>query len=135
MTTFVLHLESATRDERIERVASFVGEDASGSFGILARHQRMVTTLAFGLARYRVGEDWTYLAMPGGLLYFLNNELFVVTRRYLRDTDAGRLVQVLGREFAAEEEALRGMKLTLSHLEDEILRRLWQMQRGAGRTP
>ncbi|MDA8092939.1 MAG: F0F1 ATP synthase subunit epsilon [Betaproteobacteria bacterium] len=135
MTLFVLHLESATRYERIERVASFVGEDASGSFGILARHQRMMTALAFGLARYRVGEAWSYLAMPGGLLYFLDNELFVVTRRYVRDTDPARLVQVLGREFAAEEEALRGMKTTLSHLEDEILRRLWRLQPVAGRSP
>jgi len=39
MKTFVMHLQSATQYERIENVASFVGEDGSGSFGIRSRRQ------------------------------------------------------------------------------------------------
>lgn len=63
MNTFTLQLQSATQFERIEGVASFVGEDASGAFGILTGHARMLTALVFGLARYRVGADpWTFLA-------------------------------------------------------------------------
>ena len=37
----------------------FVGEDTSGSFGILADHSRMMTTLVVGLARFRIGDtNW-----------------------------------------------------------------------------
>jgi F-type H+-transporting ATPase subunit epsilon len=43
MNTFVMHLQSATQYERINGVVSFVGEDESGSFGILAGHASMVT--------------------------------------------------------------------------------------------
>ena len=70
MNTFVLHLQDATRYERIEGVSSFVGEDASGSFGILAQHGRFMTSLVFGLARFRVGKDaWhTEISIPWALL-------------------------------------------------------------------
>ncbi len=49
-----LHRASAERGdcyERIDDVSSFVGEDDSGSFGLLARHDRFMTVLDFGLAR------------------------------------------------------------------------------------
>ena len=66
MNTFLLHLQSATQYERIENVLSFVGEDDSGSFGILPGHARMMTLLGFGLARFRVtDQDWEFLALPG----------------------------------------------------------------------
>ena len=82
MNTFILHLQSATQYERIENVASFVGEDDSGSFGVLAGHARMMTSLVFGLARFRTpGADWEFLALPGALLYFVDNQLHINTRR------------------------------------------------------
>ena len=88
MKPFIMHVQSATQYERIEDVTAFVGEDLSGSFGILAGHQRLMTPLVFGLARFRVLDgDWQFLALPGGLLYFVGNELFLNTRRYLRDMD------------------------------------------------
>ena len=85
MNAFPLHLESATQYERIENVVSFVGEDESGSFGILPGHGRMMTLLSFGLARFRTADqDWEYLALPGALAYFVNGELHLGTRRYVR---------------------------------------------------
>ncbi|MCZ7653779.1 MAG: hypothetical protein M5R42_05105 [Rhodocyclaceae bacterium] len=48
MTAFDMHLYGATQHEHVERVTSFVGEDASGTFGIQARHGRMMTVLAYG---------------------------------------------------------------------------------------
>ena len=56
MNTFVLHLQSATQNERIEKVESFVGRDASGSFGILAGHAPFMTSLVFGMARIGMAE-------------------------------------------------------------------------------
>ena len=75
MKPFILHLQDATHDERFDSVASFVGQDESGLFGILADHARTMTMLVFGLARYRTMDDhWQFVAVPRGLLYFVDNE-------------------------------------------------------------
>jgi F-type H+-transporting ATPase subunit epsilon len=133
MTGFTLHLQDAARYERVEDVSAFVGEDASGSFGILAGHARLMTSLVFGLARFRIGEgDWEFLALPGALLYFVDNELYLSTRRYLRDPDYARISTALQEQLLAEEENLRGMKESLRHMEEEMLRRLWMLRRGEG---
>ena len=130
MNTFVLHLQDATRYERIEGVSSFVGEDASGSFGILAQHGRFMTSLVFGLARFRVGKDaWQFLAVPGAVLYFVENELYLCTRRYLRDENYARISAALEAQLLAEEEQLHGIKESLRRMEEEMLRRLWEMRR------
>lgn len=131
MTHFAMHLQSATQYERVERVTMFVGEDASGSFGIMAGHHRMMTPLQFGLARFRTyGSDWQFLALPGGVLYFVNNELFLNTRRYLRDRDCARITQALEQQLRREEAALRELKESLHRLEEEMFKRLWKLGRG-----
>jgi len=130
VNTFVLNLQDATRYERIEGVSSFVGEDASGSFGILAQHGRFMTSLVFGLARFRVGKDaWQFLAVPGAVLYFVDNELYLCTRRYLRDENYERISAALEAQLLAEEEQLHGIKESLRRMEEEMLRRLWEMRR------
>lgn len=132
MSTFPLHLESATQYERVENVESFIGRDESGSFGILPRHTRMMTLLAFGLARFRVaGQGWEFLALPGALVWFVDDQLHLSTRRYLRDRDFGRITTALREELLAEEEALRAMKQSVKQLEEEMFKRLWRLRRGA----
>ena len=59
--TFSLKIQDATHAENIEGITSFVGEDVSGSFGILAGHARFMTILVMGLARYRTCS----LSVPG----------------------------------------------------------------------
>ncbi|WP_193164222.1 F0F1 ATP synthase subunit epsilon [Microbulbifer hainanensis] len=131
MNTFSLLLLSATEQKRIEGVSSFVGEDASGSFGILAGHTRTMTALLFGLARFRrKGEAWEYLALPGGLLYFLDNRLQICTRHYLIDRDYERISELLQQQLMAEEQSLHDTKESLRRLEESILRRLWEAGRG-----
>jgi F-type H+-transporting ATPase subunit epsilon len=130
MKTFRLVLHDAIRSEEIKEVTSFVGEDMSGSFGILAGHARMVTSLIIGLARFRVGEDsWKYLALPGAVLYFHDNVLTLSTRRYLVDDDYMRISQALEQQLVAEEEQLHTMKESLHHMEEQVLKRLWEMSR------
>lgn len=131
MTQFVAHLQSATQYERIERVTMFVGEDASGSFGILAGHHRMMTPLQFGLARFRQDDgDWQFLALPGGLLYFVGNELFLNTRHYLHDRDCAKITKALEEQLRREEASLRELKDSLHRLEEEMFKRLWKLGRG-----
>lgn len=130
MKTFILNLQDATRSETIDGVVSFVGEDTSGSFGILAGHVRAMTSLIFGLARFRTGDGaWQYLALPGALLYFRDNVLTVNTRRYLLGDDYMRISQALQQELLEEEEKLRAVKESLRHMEEALLKRLWEMGR------
>lgn len=125
MRTFVMRLDSAIHCEWIEGVASFVGEDGSGSFGIMAGHARMMTFLSFGLARFRLaGGETEYLALPGGLLYFVGNALRISTRRYFRSKDYNEMENVLDRQLREEEERLTAIKNSLRRLDESILRRL-----------
>ena len=130
MKSFVLHLQDTTRYERIDQVRSFVGQDDSGLFGILADHARMMTVLAFGLARYRTADDcWHFLAVPRALLYCVDNNLYVSTRRYIRDDDYGRISQALEEQLIAEETKLRSIKESVHRLEEEMFKRLWRLGR------
>lgn len=130
MKTFTVHVQSATQYQCAEDVTSFVAADKSGSFGIQAHHARMITALDYGLARYqRVDGDWYYIALPGGILYFFNNNLYISTRRFLLGTDYQRISAGLIEQLLNEEEALRVIKDSLGQLEQEMFRRLWQMER------
>ena len=130
MKSFNLLLLDATRSKEIQNVTSFVGEDASGSFGILAGHARMITSLITGLSRFRVGMNaWQYLAMPGGVLYFNDDVLTISTRHYLLDNDYMRISQELQQQLLLEEEKLLTIKESLHRMEEEVFKRLWEMGR------
>lgn len=130
MRSFTLHLQDARRHEQIAGVTNFIGADASGSFGVRAGHERFLTMLEFGLARFRgdeVDAVWEYLALPGGLLYMHAGDLFVCTRRYFRDTDYRRIGETLASELRQEEDRLRDTRTHLRQMEDEMLKRLWRL--------
>jgi F-type H+-transporting ATPase subunit epsilon len=131
MKTFQIILRDTAGHECIEDVVSFVGEDASGSFGIRAGHDRMITSLVFGLARFRLAQGpWQYLAMPGAMLYFIGNRLHINTRRYLRSEDYENVSQALVDVLAAEEQELLEMKTNLRRIEESIMRRLLELESG-----
>ena len=130
MNTFTVQLRAARDEQRIDGVTAFVGEDDSGSFGLLAGHARFMTALRFGLARLRVGDDpWQYLALPGALLYFADNVLTLTVRRYVIDSDYERISRTLHDELLAEEQQLRGVRHSLQAMEEQLLKRLWQVGR------
>jgi F-type H+-transporting ATPase subunit epsilon len=128
MKTFSLSLRDPAHRKDVAGVASFIGQDAGGHFGIQAHHERMLTTLVYGLARYRTAdEQWHYVILPGGVLYFLDNVLQLATRRFFEDDDLGRILGDLDRQLRAEEEELGALKENLRHLELEMLRRMYRM--------
>ena len=132
MKVMALQLRQATGSERIEGLTSFVGEDASGSFGILPGHAWMMTALVIGLARFRIGNgEWHYLALPGGILAATGSEVTVCTRRYLHDTDFSRMGALLAELRRAEDEMLGGIRESLHRMEKEMLRRLREIERGS----
>lgn len=130
---FALHLESATQAERIDDVASFIGADASGAFGVLANHARMMTVLEFGMARFRTADGlWHYLAVPGAVAYFTENALHLATRRYVLNDDYRVVADAIDHSLRAEERALQGLRQSVGRLDREILRRLWRLQEREG---
>ncbi len=131
MSGFTVHLQSASSMETIENVLSFTGADRSGSFGIMAGHERMMSILDFGLARLRIAHDrLIYIALPGGILYFTDNQLFISTRRYISGDDIHTVETAIGEILTAEEEAMHDLKGSIARLEQEMTRRLWRLQHG-----
>jgi F-type H+-transporting ATPase subunit epsilon len=136
MTGFTVQLQSANQYERLEEVVSFIGEDASGSFGLMKGHGRFITALVFGLARLRYADgSWDYLALPEAVAYFDKNQLTLSTRHYLRGDDYTLISQVLREELVREEQVLVEFKQSLEQMERAMMLRLWRMgrdERGAG---
>lgn len=133
MKTFTLRILDSSGTREYGDVVSFVGEDASGSFGILADHDRMITSLVVGLARFRTQQqDWNYAALPGGILTFDRNELSLCTRRCLVGTDYELISAALREQLIAEESRLSSMKRSLHQMEEELFRRLWEMGKEGG---
>jgi F-type H+-transporting ATPase subunit epsilon len=119
-----------SRSETIDGVASFVAEDASGSFGLLAGHARLMTSLVFGLARFRTRTGpWQYLAMPGAVLLFDDNVLNLNTRRYLLGGDYEAMSSALVEKLALEERSLMEMKRTLHQIETHVLKQMLEMNK------
>ena len=130
MSGFTVQLKSAVQCERLEGVVSFVGEDASGSFGLMKGHSRFVTTLTFGLAQlgYDDGQR-DYLALPEAVAYFDGDQLTISARRYLRGVDYTRISEVLRDEMVQEEQVLGEFKNSLEQMERAIMLRLWRIGR------
>jgi F-type H+-transporting ATPase subunit epsilon len=130
MNSFALNLVDANHQQRIVGITSFIGEDASGYFGILANHARFMTTLVFGLARFRQAtEDWQYLALPGAVAYFNNNELTISTRHFLIDTDLESIGSLLEKQLIAEEENLHATRESLYKMEQAVIKRMLMLNR------
>lgn len=130
MNDFAVQLLGSDAGETIAGVVSFVGEDASGSFGLMARHARFMTVLTYGLARLRLADGRVrYVGLPGGLLVFDGRELRISTRRYLVGDDADALGQALALLARAEQRALADTLRKLHRLESEMLHRLAELQR------
>lgn len=131
MNSYTLQLFDSRKSLYVESVTSFVGEDESGSFGILPGHARMMTVLTFGLACFRRNQEkpWEYLAMPGAVLYFADNTLSLVCRHYLIDENYDRISRRLVEELFAEEEQLLEVRQSLKRMEEALLKRMWEMGR------
>lgn len=128
MKTFTLHLYDSRRHQVFDGVRSFVGEDNSGSFGILAGHARLMAVLRFGLARFHCGdEQWQYLALPGAVLYFDNDILSLMCRHFLLDHQYELISRRLMEELLNEEEQLKELHVSLQQMEEAMLKRMWEL--------
>jgi F-type H+-transporting ATPase subunit epsilon len=128
MKTFAIIIRGTLEHDYIEDVTSFIGEDVSGSFGVQANHARMMTSLIFGLARFKIKDSpWQYLAIPGAILYFSDNKLTLITRRYLKSANYEQLAIELREILLTEEEQLVDMKENIRRLDEEMLKRFREL--------
>jgi F-type H+-transporting ATPase subunit epsilon len=133
MKSITVLLQDVTHKEQYEDVTTFVGEDKSGSFGILPDHERFMTPLVMGLCRFKtVQQGWLYVATTGALLYFHDNRLSLTTRHFLIDSDYERISAALAEQLLEEESRLHGQKQSLRRMEEEVLKRLWELRRSGG---
>lgn len=129
MNGYTVKLFSTARQDVLEGVTSFVGEDDSGSFSLWAGHERMSTVLGIGLSRLRDGGGrWRYVAFPGAVLYFHDNVLTLSTRRYWIDEDVDRITGLLNEHLQKEEKDLVEGRESLRRMEEALLRRLYELE-------
>ena len=130
MSGFSLTLFGTGRTKEIDGVQTFVGLDASGSFGLRTGHESFMTVLAHGLHRYqRLDGAWVYLALPGGLARFKDNRLQISCQRFLEHDDYRGLVDRLDTELRTESEQLAATRASVRNLERELLQRLLRARR------
>jgi F-type H+-transporting ATPase subunit epsilon len=134
MNSFRLRLFDTHGSHVFEDVRQCIAADESGQFGILPGHQAMVVVLRYGLARFcAVDGVWRYLALPGGVLRFAENELTIVTQRYFLDDDRHKICEKLAQEMANIDSELHRARATLTEIEHSLVKRLAALsQRGAG---
>lgn len=129
MKSFSLRLLDPAQVQCIKAVISFVAEDASGSFGILPGHARLITVLNPGLARFRTeGAGWRYIAMSSATLYFVGDELQLSGQRFLLCADYQSIQQALQVTLAQEQKALASLTRNVRRVEEEMLRRLSRLE-------
>ena len=129
MSVFELNLFASDQAQHLDGVTTFVGEDASGSFGIQAHHARFMTTLIFGLARFKQSDDvWYYLAVPSAVLYFNDNVLTITTQHFLLDSNLERISNLLQQQWANQEDEVRSTRESLKRMEQAMLKRLMSLK-------
>ena len=130
MSSFALHIASATQHQQFEGVVSFVGSDASGQFGLMAGHVPIATVLDFGLARFRFHAPgpWRYLALPGGTLRFADNVLDIATRSYVVGEQLASVRAALDAQLGREARQRTDLRHNLDQLEKSLIDRLWKME-------
>jgi len=138
MKTFTLIVQDPTKITPFENVCAFVGEDATGRFGIRAGHARFMTALQLGLARFQQTEesqqacsesDWWYLGTSNALLDFKDNTLTISTQHFLVDCDYQTISKSLQVSMRQEAEQLTQQKQSFRHIEEQVLKRVWELNR------
>lgn len=128
MKSFALSLLDNRGGDQFDHIVQFIGADANGSFGILAGHMHCVAVLRYGLARFCDQEGiWRYLALPGGVLRFLGNQLTITSVRYFLGDEPDLICDRLAEEMARTDSEVHSARATLSEIERSLVRRLAEL--------
>ncbi|MGJ0517138.1 MAG: FoF1 ATP synthase subunit delta/epsilon [Methylomicrobium sp.] len=125
MNTFTLTLIDTSETTRFESVRQLIAADEGGSFGLLAGHAHTVALLRYGLVRFiDDGGVWRYLAMPGGVLRFADNQLTITTMRYFLGDNPDAICAELEAAMQQTDSELHRSRAALSEIERSLVKRL-----------
>lgn len=118
---------------RLEQITSLIAQDASGQFGILPGHVKLVTLLEPGLFRYRVGDGtaWFHGASAGGMLSCQRDagstQVRIVSRRFLLGDEPETLQKQLDELLASERTLRMSTRDSVAQLEHAFYKRMQQL--------
>lgn len=130
MSNFNLLLQDISNQWQSNNIHSFIGQDSSGSFGIMAEHELFVTCLQPGIARFRDGDGkWTYLAQPGSVIVFRENQLRLSTSQFILSEEHGLLVQKMETLWRDIYQNMNSSKRITTQMEHALARKLADVNR------
>lgn len=119
---------------RIEVDASIVkvsAEGTHGTFTLLPHHLDYVVLLEPGILLYVVdeeGEDERYVAIDGGVLTKVGDEVLVSTRAAVAGDRLEELERTVVRSFRLLDERERSARAALARIESHLLREIFEFE-------
>ncbi|HET8707672.1 MAG TPA: F0F1 ATP synthase subunit epsilon [Pseudomonadales bacterium] len=118
-------------DRRVLEIAGVTllnATDGSGQFGILPGHAPFLTVLQPGLLSYRCGDRHAYLATAGGPFYCRNDQIQIISTRFVQADDLQALMPALDAMKAEEGEARRSRQQHSVDITRSLVQRLKEWQ-------
>lgn len=112
-------------DQQVDKV---VAEAIDGHFGILPRHVDMVTLLAPGILSYTSDGVEHFVAIDGGLLAKIGDQVQVATTSCAGGVGLDELRRVVEESYQRVEESELAARAALTRLETDLVRRLVQLE-------
>ena len=129
MNTFNCSIHCPSYSLKIDDVISFVGSDASGSFGIMAHRLPLVTILTFGIATLKkIDKSIEYLGLSGGVLSFKDNTLTIISLFAIKSRKLDKLANTLNDAVKGDEERSKKIRGYIQKLDEEIMKRIKEME-------
>jgi F-type H+-transporting ATPase subunit epsilon len=102
-------------------VVKVVAESSVGSFCMLPRHADVVATLVPGLLSYEADGAETFVAVDGGTLVKVGDEVRVSTPRAMTGPGLERVAAAVRDEFRVRSDREREARSALARMEADVL--------------
>lgn len=112
-------------DRTVEKV---VAESVDGSFGLLPQHVDMITELVPGILSYHADGQEHFVAVDGGLLAKVGDEVQVATTQAVVGAGLADLRRVVEQTFHQVEEREQDARAALMRLESDLVQRLVELR-------
>lgn len=113
-------------------VVAVGGDGLHGRFTMLPRHLDHAVLLEAGILSYRrVGGAEGLLAVDGGVLVKVGDEVRVATPRAIPGDDLGDLQRAVADRFRDLDERERATRAALARVESHVVENVFEFERGA----
>lgn len=116
-------------DVEVDKV---VAESTAGSFCMLPRHADVVAVLASGLLSYVADDAETFVAVDGGTLVKIGDEVRVSTPRAMAGPRLERVAAAVREEFRVRSDREREARSALGRMEADVLHGALELDERSG---